>query len=93
MLLELVASKLTLWEPTQGEAREGKKRTTYVDALQCDSLANSELAEGNEAQAPDVSDNALFSQFCNLETHILLVTSHPICTLSGTDPSCTTPIE
>ena len=40
MLPEVVASKLTLWEPTQGKARKDKKCTTYVDALQCDSLAN-----------------------------------------------------
>ena len=35
-----MASKLTQWEPTQGIARKDKKRTTYVDALWRDSLAN-----------------------------------------------------
>ena len=39
---QLEASKLTLWdwEPTQGKARRGKKRTTYAGTLRRDSLAN-----------------------------------------------------
>ena len=37
---ELEASKLTLWEPTQGKARRGKRRTTYVDVLRRDSFAH-----------------------------------------------------
>ena len=28
-----VASKLTLWEPTQGKAKKGNGCTTYVEAL------------------------------------------------------------
>ena len=37
---QLEAGKLTLRESTQGKARKRKKSTTYVDALCCDSLAN-----------------------------------------------------
>ena len=37
---ELEASKLTLWEPTHGKARRGKKRTTYVDVLRHDCSAD-----------------------------------------------------
>ena len=37
---ELEASKLTLWEPTHGKARRGKKRTTFVDMLRRDCSAD-----------------------------------------------------
>ena len=37
---ELEASKLILWEPTHGKARRGKKRTTYIDVLRRDCLAD-----------------------------------------------------
>ena len=37
---ELEASKLTLWEPTHGKARRGKKSTTYVDVLRRDCSAD-----------------------------------------------------
>ena len=37
---ELEANKLTLWEPTHGKARRGKKCTTYVDVLRRDCSAD-----------------------------------------------------
>lgn len=38
---DLEASKTILWEPTQGHARRGKRRTTLIDTLKRDSGASS----------------------------------------------------